>query len=198
MKILKIGRGNDCNIVIPDDSDQVSRHHVDLSFTLWGKMRMTDKSTNGTYINGTRMERDKVYLVRRSDTISFAKVWNFDWDVVKDPYKVTRKIVIGCIVLFSLLMIGGVTFGTYYLTKPSKSSNEIVIGKNNIVDSTRQEVPVDTANVLQNSGKSEQVVAEKKKNGKKHKELDKDLKDDSVIIIEKGKKETETVSPIIY
>ena len=55
MKRIIIGRGNDCDIVIPDDTDDVSRHHLVLSFNFLGKMTVSDTSSNGTYINNIRM-----------------------------------------------------------------------------------------------------------------------------------------------
>lgn len=55
MKKITVGRGNDCDIVIPDERDNVSRHHMVISFNLLGKMTISDTSSNGTFINERRM-----------------------------------------------------------------------------------------------------------------------------------------------
>lgn len=42
MKRIIIGRGIDCDIVIPDEKDNVSRHHLVISFGLLGKMTISE------------------------------------------------------------------------------------------------------------------------------------------------------------
>lgn len=54
MKKIIVGRGLDCDIVIPDERDNVSRHHLVISFNLLGKMTISDTSSNGTFINEKR------------------------------------------------------------------------------------------------------------------------------------------------
>lgn len=112
MKTLTIGRANDCDIVIDDDSDQVSRHHVELAFTFGGTMFMTDLSANGTYVNGVRMKKGEAMVVRCSDNISLAKVWNFDWDTVTDPYQPYRRLLGFSIAILAVLILAA---GAYLL-----------------------------------------------------------------------------------
>ena len=62
MKRIVIGRGIDCDIVIPDEKDNVSRHHLVISFGLFGKMTISDTSSNGTFVNDRKLY--EVFLTR--------------------------------------------------------------------------------------------------------------------------------------
>lgn len=106
MKKLIIGRGNDCDIVIPDESDLVSRHHAELIFDFWGKMQIVDTSSNGTFLNGVRLAKGQPMEVRRTDVVSLAKKWEFDWETVKDPYAKQRPMTIAGISLGALALLG--------------------------------------------------------------------------------------------
>ena len=106
MKRLIIGRNNACDIIIPDTTDLVSRKQAALAFSFWGKMKLTDTSNNGTFVNDKRIESGKPVHVTRKDKVSFAKVAELDWNEVKDPYRNARKLcVLGAALL--ALVIGG-------------------------------------------------------------------------------------------
>lgn len=104
MKEYIIGRGNDSDIVIPDESDQVSRKHCMLRVHFWGKMFLNDESSNGTYINGGKVESKTWLRVSRKDAISLGNVWDFDWNMVPRPYRIA-KIILS--VLLVLVLAGG-------------------------------------------------------------------------------------------
>ena len=55
MKRITVGRGNDCDIVIDDNTDKVSRHHLVISVDFMGRMTVSDTSSNGTFLNGNTM-----------------------------------------------------------------------------------------------------------------------------------------------
>ncbi|MCD6576598.1 MAG: FHA domain-containing protein [Anaerolineaceae bacterium] len=60
-KELIIGRGTDCNIIIPDR--QVSRFHAKLEVNDGGQIRIVDLgSKNGTYVNGERINGSAVLV----------------------------------------------------------------------------------------------------------------------------------------
>lgn len=108
MKRITVGRGNDCDIVIIDETDNVSRHHIVITFNFFGKMKVSDTSSNGTSINGTRMLKGTSIPVTREDNIRLGRNIELDWNFVKDPYKPIR---IATISIFSALVL--IVFGTW-------------------------------------------------------------------------------------
>ena len=54
-KIYTIGRDEGCDIVIPDNTDVISRLHATIRIEAGDKIFLTDQSRNGTYINGMKM-----------------------------------------------------------------------------------------------------------------------------------------------
>lgn len=125
MKRITIGRGNDCDIVIPDETDDVSRHHLVLSFNFWGKMTVSDTSSNGTFINNNRMLKGTSVPVTPKDNLRLGSNWKFDWSLVNDPYKTIRRITITVI---CLLFLAGVGLGVwYYISENQSSTNDTVV-----------------------------------------------------------------------
>lgn len=106
MKKVVIGRGRECNVVLADTTDVVSRRQAVIVFSFWGKMTLYDTSSNGTFVNGQRLAKQEGKVVTRDDKINFAHVWDLDWATVKDPYRGT-KIVLAAAIVALLLVIGG-------------------------------------------------------------------------------------------
>jgi len=80
MKTFKIGRNQDNDIVINDDTRTVSGYHAKLTVYDDGDFSLIDKSTNGTFINGVKMTKglevsfqkdDEVYLKIRINKIAY-------------------------------------------------------------------------------------------------------------------------------
>ena len=82
MKTFLIGRDLNCDIVITDTTDVVSRRHAILTILSSGKMTITDQSNNGTYVNGIRIAQNVAVPVSRKDSISFAHVAKLDWNLI--------------------------------------------------------------------------------------------------------------------
>lgn len=82
MKVYSIGRSHDCDIVIADNSDVVSRRHAILTIYPSGKMSITDLSTNGTFVNGSKISSNVAVPVTRKDSVSFAHVSKLDWKLI--------------------------------------------------------------------------------------------------------------------
>ena len=80
MKIYSIGRDINCNIVIDDNTDVISRRHATLNVSSSGKMTIVDQSHNGTYVNGIRIASNVPVPVTRKDNVSFAHVARLDWN----------------------------------------------------------------------------------------------------------------------
>jgi pSer/pThr/pTyr-binding forkhead associated (FHA) protein len=85
MKTIKIGRNPDNDIVINDESRTVSGHHVILKVSDNGTLTICDSSTNGTYINGVKAEKNGEVPVKKGDEIRLGPHVIFDWSLVIVP-----------------------------------------------------------------------------------------------------------------
>lgn len=128
MKRIVIGRANDSDIVIPDEHDNVSRHHAVISFDFFGRMTLSDTSSNGTLINGTRMLKGASVPVTRNDKIQLGGAWMFDWNLVEDPYRKVRNFTYVVIALLVLLSIGIVSWSIYN-SRHNDTLNSITVPK---------------------------------------------------------------------
>lgn len=120
MKKIIVGRGLDCDIVIPDERDNVSRHHLVISFNLLGKMTISDTSSNGTFINEKKMLKGTSIPVTRNDKIRLGDRWGLDWSLVKDPYAAMRRQLLAAVAL----LIVAVAAVTWYVWKSSAATKE--------------------------------------------------------------------------
>ncbi|MDE5734889.1 MAG: FHA domain-containing protein [Duncaniella sp.] len=115
MKKVVIGRGHDCDIVIEDTTDVVSRRQAAIAFDIFGRMTIYDLSTNGTFVNGIRVPKPAGVPLRRTDTVNFGTVCEFDLGRVRDPYRGLRVLLCS---LLALIVIGlGVL--AFYATRPA-------------------------------------------------------------------------------
>jgi len=108
MKVYSIGRDVNCNIVINDNTDVISRRHAILNVSSSGKMTIVDQSQNGTYVNGIRIQPNVPVPVTRKDNVSFAHVARLDWSLVPNTYGYLRYAAFG---LLGLLVVVGAIFG---------------------------------------------------------------------------------------
>lgn len=119
MKVISIGRGEDCHIVFPDNV--ISRRHAILRIYATGKMEIVDMGQNGTFVNGVKLTPNTPYPVSRKDVISFAHVRQLDWTQVPDQSKWYRYAVYG---VLGVVLIAGIIF---FLRAPEdKPDSEIV------------------------------------------------------------------------
>lgn len=152
MKRITVGRGVDCDIIIADETDNVSRHHLVITFDLFGRMKISDTSSNGTFINDTRMLKGASIPVTTKDKIRLGKSWEFDWSQVKDPYRATRIWLVVMIVL-AIVAAAGVLAYTAYKEKERKASQQTELQFNGVEerdttwnkDSTNSVAPTETA-----------------------------------------------------
>lgn len=87
MKKITIGRGRECDVRLSDSTDKVSRRQAVITFSPTGKMMIYDTSSNGTFVNGERVEKPAGKPIKRGDNVNFAHLVDLDWDTVKNPYK---------------------------------------------------------------------------------------------------------------
>lgn len=102
MKVLSIGRGEECNIILTDNL--VSRRHAVLKLHATGKIEIVDMSQNGTFVNGVKLTPNIPYPITRKDVVSFAHVRQLDWTQVPDytRYYKFAFMGVGIIVVISL------------------------------------------------------------------------------------------------
>lgn len=108
MKTYSIGRDVNCDIVINDSTDIISRRHALLNVTSSGKMTIVDQSSNGTYVNGIRISQNVPVPVTRKDTISLAHVAKLDWSMVPRSNVYMRYALFG---ILGILVVVGIIFG---------------------------------------------------------------------------------------
>lgn len=108
MKIYSIGRDINCNIVIDDNTDVISRRHAVLSVAPSGKMTIMDQSHNGTYVNGIRIASNVPVPVTRKDNVSFAHIARLDWNLVPRPISplVWAAAAVGALILIAAIVFG--------------------------------------------------------------------------------------------
>ena len=71
MKLIKIGRSSENDIVIGEDSN-VSRNHAEIFEDDEGRIFLTDlDSANGTFINGKKLKRSE--LLKKNDIVKIGK-----------------------------------------------------------------------------------------------------------------------------
>lgn len=99
MKIYYIGRDESvCDIVIDDQTNLTSGRHAVLKVDEKGNYTILDCSTNGTYVNGIRIDSNVEVPVTTDDVISFAHVVDFDWKILEKPKDKKRMILISSII----------------------------------------------------------------------------------------------------
>ena len=154
MRVLTIGRNEDCDIIVEDPQNMISKKHAILRFYPLGKIEIVPLGRNFTYINGRLVQNEKAHKVTRKDVISFAHVKDLNWSLVPNPYAKIRNIIIS-ILLAVILLFAGLLF---FLNLKSCSSN------NNNVDIVPTETgfggvgssPIETNDTMSNS--KEEVV----------------------------------------
>lgn len=172
MRKIIVGRGNDCDIVIPDERDNVSRHHLVISFNLLGKMTISDTSSNGTFINEKKMLKGTSIPVTRNDKIRLGDRWDLDWSLVKDPYVTVRKYLITVVVVVVVAVVAVVWYA-WGRSETDKKQEPVVepkeySGQNSgewNKDSTNRVAPTETS-IMVGDKAATQVEPEKPKSSK--------------------------------
>ncbi len=149
MKSYSIGREETCNIIVNDPTQMVSRRHATLNVD-GRKMTIVDSSSNGTYINGIRIQSGSPVPVTRKDVVSFAQVAELDWKCIPD--ETGRKLGIALAIVAALLLVGCGTW--YFLEKNAEKQNVTMHQEEDTwqnltqkVDSLKTTIPVLTADV---------------------------------------------------
>lgn len=162
MKVYSIGRGQDCDIVIADNSDVVSRHHATLTIFPSGKMCITDQSTNGTFVNGIKITPNVGVPVTRKDSVSFAHVSKLDWKAVPNFTPVWVWVIVGLVAAVILYFVGSAVSNHV----KNSGQNPPVI-ENNVPPKDSSCVAKDTLDVAKDTtGVKDTVNVDKQKDNK--------------------------------
>lgn len=202
MKTYTIGRSTDCNIVVEDSRDVVSRHHATLYVSTWGKITIEDKSRNGTYINGSRISTGEKVPVSRKDTVSFAHAVELDWK------KVPRTdIYLKCGVLaVAILLVAGIVWGVVSSTNDNGSEgsaggtdttavDSVKVINDSIIQAQKDSIELSRQDSIVNVRVKEELEKEQKKGQKPSVQRNTKEKEEAPKSIEKAE-ENKTVTPI--
>lgn len=121
MKTYSIGRDLNCDIVINDATDVISRRHALLNIAPSGKMTIIDQSSNGTYVNGIRISQNVPVPVTRKDIVSLAHVAKLDWNQVPKSRKLRNCALIAC----GAVIVIGLIFGIRNINSDSGGNADI-------------------------------------------------------------------------
>lgn len=197
MKTYSIGRDTNCDIVINDKTDVVSRRHALINVFPSGKMTIVDQSSNGTYVNGIRVSPNVPVPVTRKDIISLAHIVRLDWNMVPKSNEWVKYVLIAFV---SLILLNAAVMGVYYLFVGNKKCDdapkvETVVPEMVVKDTTSNKAMPE---VVKKEGSTEQDRPEKNDEkqvkssaGKKEKKKNDDTKQE---VKEKDKTEKETPS----
>lgn len=108
MRKITIGRGRECDVRLDDSTDMVSRRQAVMTVSFFGKMRIYDTSSNGTFVNGERVGKPEGMPVRRGDQVNFAHIADLDWSKVRDPYRALKMSL--CLSLAAVIAVAAVIF----------------------------------------------------------------------------------------
>ena len=204
MKRITVGRGNDCDIVIDDNTDKVSRHHLVISVDFMGRMTVSDTSSNGTFLNGNRMLKGTSMPVTRKDTIRLGDVWEFDWNTVRDPYARMRKCVAAAAAMLLLLCAGITVWSLINDSYDKENASEIPVAaeEDNTEwnkDSTNKYAPVESS-IKTTKKKSTKKIRRKsnvKRKISKHQNIYKEKQTQELEMIKKEDMSKEKDMPIV-
>lgn len=104
IKQYSIGRGDDCQIKIQDNSQKVSRNHATIKVLDNGKIFITDHSSNGTFVNGVKISPSVDYPVKRGDDVSFAHVANLNWELIPSVINKLIFFIVGVVIVIGLII----------------------------------------------------------------------------------------------
>ena len=79
MKVVKIGRNHDNDIVVNDETRTVSGYHAVLKIYDNGTLAICDTSTNGTFINGVKATKGFDVSVKKGDKVRLGPSTELDW-----------------------------------------------------------------------------------------------------------------------
>lgn len=163
MKVYTIGRGEDCDVILDDESGMISRRHAILKAKGFNRYEIVDVSKNGTNVDAIRIQPNIPTKVTRNSVIVFAGVKQLDWKEIPDSMKTIRLIAIALITLIAIL--GGL-LAYNHLTDSASSIEPEQNERNQKEDNASQNV---TPKATEYDGSEETNVGEELMNDLKNK-----------------------------
>ncbi len=165
-RILSIGRDPNNDIIIYDLTDTVSRSHATLRVD-GNKLFITDHSTNGTYLNGVRLQSNTEYRVTKKDEVRFADAAYLEWNALPVKHSLSLWVIIPSIV--SLLLILAFIYYSHQMNQKT-SANEMEIQSteeagpaSEKIDSTEKQVTVSDVEKKSDEAKAPKTTSKKNK-----------------------------------
>ncbi|MDO4319415.1 MAG: FHA domain-containing protein [Bacteroidales bacterium] len=91
---INIGRDPRNTIVVDDTYDTVSNDHADIYDDETGELFLRDHSSNGTKINGQRIQNTDVRITP-GDEIMLAGVYPVDWTLLRQYFPAVKRPTVG-------------------------------------------------------------------------------------------------------
>lgn len=126
MKRIKVGRSRECDVIIPDNYDRVSRQHLVITFDPLGRMTVSDTSSNGTTVNDKPLTKGVSMPVTRNDKVLMGGEALLDWNQVRDPYRGLRKASIAFLAAALVIGIGTTVFYAYFHDRGNEDVKVVV------------------------------------------------------------------------
>jgi len=140
IKSLSIGRDSECDIVLTDHSDVISRRHAVLNIYPSGKMTIIDYGKNGTYVNGVRITSDVPFPVTRKDVISFAHARQLNWEQVPKSNEWMKYLIYSALAI--VIAVGAYFTVDHFLNNSEKQISSPITNNDSII--TVEPVKTDT------------------------------------------------------
>lgn len=109
--LYSIGCDINNRIQVVDPRGLISRFHATLKVSPKGKITINDHSSNGTYVNGVKIQPNVDVPVKRKDIVMFANSQKLDWNRIKNKKSFDNKLILipAACLLFACLIFLAIT-----------------------------------------------------------------------------------------
>lgn len=151
--LYSIGCDINNRIQVVDPRGLISRFHATLKVSPKGKITINDHSSNGTYVNGVKIQPNVDVPVKRKDIVMFANSQKLDWNRIKNKKSFDNKLILipAACLLFACLIFLAIT---QFSAKPAST--------NTLVPSNKVQSPVpisDFPSIIEKYRKSVVLIA---------------------------------------
>lgn len=149
-QIITVGKSPENTINFA--SENISHYHAAIKIGKKGQVYINDQSSNGTFVNGTRISKFTDFPIQRGDKVDFAHVQDLDWGKIPKPGLSIPFYAIPILLLFiaavfyfkgSLFITDvskkyensiGLIYNSYYLVYIDNGDTLFFIGPNGVAD----------------------------------------------------------------
>lgn len=174
-----IGRGDDCQIRLYDNTQKVSRNHATLKILDNGKMFIVDHSSNGTFVNGVKITPNVDYPIKRGDNISFAHVSELNWNEIHRKKNRLIYYIGGSILVVGVFVLLIFTFKMPKANSPCPPTTSIPIDSTSVAKEKQDKERADSVRVAKIVQEKLNTVKKKDRTIIKQKPVDKKKETDT-------------------